>query len=124
MIKILIYEASHHKDPFTKRALAEYSKRLSRIASIRYKKLDNAPNGAIYFCSGGTPLTSPQLAKRFAAQLQVGNELHLVLDSPKSDVSETIQLVSLPLMGGTESVLLLEQVYRTFKINHGEPYHK
>lgn len=124
MIKILIYETAHPNDPFTKQALAEYSKRLSRIASIRYKKLANAPNGALYFCSEGTPLTSPQLAQRFAAQLQVSNELHLVLGPPKSENSETIQLVSLPLTGGTESVLLLEQVYRTFKINHGEPYHK
>lgn len=124
MIKILIYETAHPKDPFTKGALAEYSKRLSRIASIRYKKIAQAPTDAIYFCSEGTPLTSPQLAQRFAAQLQMGNELHLVLSPPKTENCETVQLVSLPLTHGTESVLLLEQVYRTFKINHGEPYHK
>ena len=124
MIKILIYETSHQKDSFSKKALAEYSKRLSRIASIRYKKVAQAPADAIYFCSEGTLLTSPQLAKRFAAQLQVGNELHLVLGPPKTETSETVQLVSFPLTERTESVLLLEQVYRTFKINHGEPYHK
>lgn len=124
MIKIIIYERPYKKNVFAKKALAEYSKRLSRIASIHYKKTKQAPPNAVYFWSEGTPLSSPQLAQRFSDQLFMGSELHLVLGPPPSKNTETVQLVTLSLGAGTESVLLLEQVYRTFKINHGEPYHK
>lgn len=124
MIRIMIYEPPHKKDTATAQAIAEYTKRLSRIATIRYKKLAAAPPNALFFDPSGAQLTSPDLAERFASELLHGNELHLALGQPDAPEKDSIQLLSLPLSPGTESVLLLEQIYRSFKINSGEPYHK
>ena len=124
MIKIFIYGLPLKKDSVSAQARAEYIKRLSRIAKVTFKRLPSVlPQGYISFCANGTEISSPDLAQLLSLKLKTGSELHLILDNP-TPCPEEIQLTSLPLSPETESVLLLEQIYRAFKILAGEPYHK
>lgn len=125
MIRINIYQHPFKRDPASKKAEAEYIKRLSRIAKINFKKLKEAPLEALYFHPDGSEVDSPGLAVLLDEQLQENNVLHLILGevSPGS-AKHAIQLLSLPLSPQTEAILLLEQIYRAFKILSGEPYHK
>lgn len=124
MINITIYGSAEKKDAFTRQAEAEYIKRLSRTARIRFAKAVNAPADAIGLDPSGQVLDSPGLADQFRQRLLTGNELHLILGRPADPSAPCFQLVSLPLSPGMESVLLIEQIYRAFKILAGEPYHK
>lgn len=125
MIKIWIYGPALPKDGFAEKARDEYLKRLSRTASVRFKPLTAAPQGALCFCPKGDTIDSPGLAALFLEQLHLGSELHLVLaPSCLKTAGRHLQLTSITLSPATESVLLLEQVYRAFKILSGEPYHK
>ncbi|MFB0959243.1 23S rRNA (pseudouridine(1915)-N(3))-methyltransferase RlmH [Clostridiaceae bacterium HFYG-1003] len=124
MIKIYLYETNSKKSELTRSAQAEYMKRLSRIAAVRFRKPEAAPPEAIYFHPAGKSIDSPGLAELFARQLQSASELHLVLGAPPAGSPPDVQLVSLPLSPDIESILILEQIYRAFKISSGEPYHK
>ncbi|MFZ2257034.1 MAG: 23S rRNA (pseudouridine(1915)-N(3))-methyltransferase RlmH [Clostridiaceae bacterium] len=125
MIKIFIYGPVLKKNSAAGKARAEYIKRLSRIATVTFKKLPaQLPEDCIVFFSGGDQISSPELAQRLSESLTHGSQLHLVLADDPTDHPQPIQLTSLPLSEETESVLLLEQIYRAFKIMAKEPYHK
>lgn len=125
MINIMIYQPDFKKSSASKKAETEYVKRLSRIASIRFKKLKDAPEGSIYFHPEGNEINSPGLANLIEGRLMERNVLHLVLAAPSAEGRYfEVQLLSLPLTAATEVILLLEQIYRAFKIMAGEPYHK
>lgn len=124
MIKIFIYERPRKKDPVAALARAEYIKRLSRTAVVTFKKLPAVlPEDCLCFSSDGAEIDSPGLAQLISAKLRDGSVLHLVLGEGSSP-GPKIQLTSLALSAETESVLLLEQIYRAFKILAHEPYHK
>lgn len=125
MIKIFIYGSAGEKDRLWTDARAEYLKRLSRTAQVTYKKLpDCLPTGSIGLLTTGEALSSPELARLIREKLQLGNALHFVTGDAARACDRKIQLTSLPLSPELESVLLLEQIYRAFKILSGEPYHK
>ncbi len=121
----MIYQPAVRKTPASKKAEAEYIKRLSRVAAIRFSKGKEPPADSIYFHPEGQETDSPGLASLLGGRLQENNVLHLVLMAPPAEgTHREIQLLSLPLSPETESILLLEQIYRAFKIMAGEPYHK
>lgn len=124
MITIYIYQAAPGKRAAWKKAEAEYLKRLSRVARIHFRNLDSLPREAIFFHPQGAALDSPALASLIGEHLQTDSALHLVLGARPLPGSPSVQLLSLPLSPATESVLLLEQLYRAFKIMAKEPYHK
>ena len=124
MINITIHTPTGKKDAFAREAEAEYAKRLSRTARIRHARLDLAPAQTLWFDPTGEVMDSPGLARVIQDQLLGGNELHLALGKPPQGDAPCIQLVSLPLPEPMLQVLLLEQIYRAFKILAGEPYHK
>ena len=124
MINITIYALTGNKDAFAREVEAEYAKRLSRTARIRHARLDRAPERTLWFDPTGEVLDSPGLARVIQEQLLTGNELHLALGKPPQADARCIRLVSLPLPEPISQVLLLEQIYRAFKILAGEPYHK
>lgn len=80
----------------------------------------------------GRPLSSPALAERIAelglhgtssvtfiigGSLGVGREV-------RSRVQEKVSFGAITLPHNLARVVLVEQIYRAFRINRGEPYHK
>lgn len=120
MIRLKIYQSQKKLSPLAAAALKEYGKRLSRQAKIDILSLKQAPGEALCFSPEGKPLTSPQLAEIIQAKLQVSATIHFKLAAGPDNYC----LTSLPLSADMSTVLLLEQIYRSFKILAGEPYHK
>lgn len=120
MITVYLYGETKLK-PWQKKALAEYSKRLSKTCKIIQKPLTKAPSEALFWTSQGKPLDSVALSKLISDQLQQSSSLHLAVDPTGQG---GYLLTSPALTQGTSLVLFIEQLYRGFKIAANESYHK
>jgi len=92
------------------------------------------PDGAhvIALEIGGVPLSSERFASRLAAlaldgrsnvAFAVGGSVGLSAEV-LARADERLSLGPMTLPHNLARVVLLEQIYRTFRINRGEPYHK
>ncbi|MGV8083218.1 MAG: 23S rRNA (pseudouridine(1915)-N(3))-methyltransferase RlmH [Coriobacteriia bacterium] len=81
---------------------------------------------------GGTPRSSEEFAARLAAlgldgdsdvTFVIGGSLGLASEV-SSRADETLSLGRMTLPHNLARIVLLEQLYRCFRINRGEPYHK
>ena len=126
---------------FYEETAREYEKRLSRICKIlkiRGRIPCHALTGkgsapvtssdlVILLSANGTYLSSEDMAERLKTIEYRGgfNRVIFSFESeffPEYDEIWTLTSVSLP--ADLQKVLLLEQIYRTQKIIHNEPYHK
>lgn len=80
----------------------------------------------------GTPTSSERLAERISA-LGVGGDSDIVFvvggsvgvdPSVRERANERMSFGPITLPHNLMQVVLLEQIYRAFRINRGEPYHK
>lgn len=127
-------------DKFTKEAVAEYSKRLSKYCKLSYKECKSETqlinelsdkSYVIHINSEGTMLSSEKLAEKFSELgLSGKSDLTFMLSSSalpaeimeKADLSLAISRMSIDF--GVLIVILYEQIYRAYRINSNEPYHK
>lgn len=148
MTKLDILCAGKIREKFYRDAIAEYEKRLSRyvklstievsdgpdMASEKDRMLPKIPENAylITLEINGEQLSSTELADKFS-DLGVSGESHImfVIGGPdglhpdilkRSDYRLSFSKMTFPhpLM----RVILLEQIYRAYRIINGEPYHK
>jgi len=138
------------KEDFWKAAIAEYSKRLSRFCKLEIKELsesksddkDEESRAIIEHIPKGSYVIALDVGgKRFSSEKMAENLKNLTVDGVshicyiiggsngfndevrrKSDLRLSFSDFTFPhqLM----RVILLEQIYRFFKINAGEQYHK
>ncbi len=108
-------------------AIAEYSKRLSRFC-----KLSLQYGSDIYTVPSCTPenISSTELAQ-IIERMRVGSvsdlKVMIYAEAPPVvfTVNEKTYLLSIAgLPFDVQVVIILEQIYRAFKIIHGETYHK
>ena len=147
LVKITLITVGKVKEKYLRDAIAEYSKRLGRYckhASDGLERQIKAKEGeriakhirddafVIALAIEGKQLTSEQLAAKINdlglhgtshIQLIIGGSLGLdpaILK--RADYLQSFYKMTFPhqLM----RVILLEQIYRAYKINAGEPYHK
>lgn len=93
-------------------------------------KLKN--NGSVIaLCIEGTELTSEQLAGQTERFLMNGSNLYFIIGGSLGLSDEVKKRADLKLSFGRMTlphqlmrVVLIEQIYRAFKINHNESYHK
>lgn len=118
-------------------ASKEYIKRLSRYCKLTIIKtkseeeaIKKTPTtshiiGVSHTCK---TISSETLAKTIAdLGISSISELTFVLTSDKDflkSCQQTIALSSMPLTTDLESVVLLEQIYRSYRIIHNQAYHK
>ena len=145
-MKITIITVGKIKEKYLRDAIAEYSKRLSRYCKLEIievadeKTVEHASEAVedkedayvITLEINGEQLTSEQLAAK-VEQLGIQGTSHLVFIIGgsiglgkevlgKSDYALSFSKMTFPhqLM----RVILLEQIYRSYRIINGEPYHK
>ena len=133
------------KEKYFSGAAEEYTKRLSRYGRFEIIELPDLPEPAnasdlarlkpndyvIAMCIDGPQFTSEAFAEKIAANDQRGTRLVFVIGgslglSPAvvKRADEKLSLSKMTFPHQLARVLLLEQIYRSCKINAGERYHK
>ena len=127
-MKITLVTVGKIKEKFYTDAIAEYAKRLSRYCKLEIK------DGAfvIALAINGNMLDSVELAERID-KLGIGGVSQLVfviggsLGLSEAVLSRADYKLSFSRMTFPHQlmrVILLEQIYRSYRIIHKEPYHK
>lgn len=147
MLKITIFAVGKLKESFWKDAVAEYLKRLDAYAKTSVREipdsnkekeavalLDALPEKApvILLDIKGKEVSSEALAQKIDRYALDGNS-HIAFIIGGSDgvtaevrarATERISFGPITLPHNLARVVLVEQIYRAFKIQRGEPYHK
>lgn len=134
------------KERFWKDAIAEYSKRLSGYAKMRIVEIPDrgiereaediiraaGSSYLILLAIDGTPRTSVDMSEHLEDLMKHGtSDIAFCIggsDGVTPEVferaDETLSFGAITLPHNLARVVLLEQIYRSFKIMRGEPYHK
>ncbi|MBR5782970.1 MAG: 23S rRNA (pseudouridine(1915)-N(3))-methyltransferase RlmH [Clostridia bacterium] len=157
MLKIHIITVGTLKEKYLREAVAEYSKRLGRFASLKVTELSEAylpqtpaaaevdkaldkeaeaiikqlsGNVRIALCVEGKHYSSEGFAALVEGATMQGS-MDLVIGSShglgekvKRACSHRLSFSEMTFPHQLMRVMLLEQLYRAFKINHNESYHK
>lgn len=141
-MKIFVGAIGKLKEPYFVAAAEEYEKRLRPYCSLTvHEAKDEAallhalPAGAhLYvFDERGEAITSAQLAELLATEAQHGGGAPLAFliggadghsDAVRRRAKKLIAFGRLTIAHRLVRILVLEQLYRAFKILRGEPYHR
>ena len=130
-MKITLITVGKIKEKYLKDAIAEYSKRLSRYCKLEIIEVKDDAY-VITLEINGKMLTSEELSEKIDT-LGVQGTSHIIFIIggsiglgnavlKRSDYALSFSKMTFPhqLM----RVILLEQIYRSYRIINGEPYHK
>lgn len=147
MLRITIFAVGKLKEQFWKDAVAEYLKRLGGYAKIEVRELpdSNAEKEAAALLSAlpergpiilmdirGKEISSEGLAQKIDTYaLNSDSHISFIIGGSdgatkevKQRATERISFGPITLPHNLARVVLLEQIYRAFKIIRHEPYHK
>ena len=147
-MNITLLCAGKLKEDYLRGAAAEYEKRLSRYCRLKIAEVDDGPDmsaeaarmlkrldPASYVITleiGGKQLSSEEFAGKINS-LGIGgvSNITFIIGGPegldKSVINKAREHLSFSKMTFTHQmmrVILLEQIYRSYRIINGEPYHK
>ena len=150
MIKIICI--GKIKENYLKEAILEYKKRISKYTNIEIIELDdynydvkktllceynniikvmNTSDYNILLDINGNELDSLSFAKKINDTLTINSNITFiiggsygVLDELRDKVNYRLSFSKMTFPHQLFRVLLLEQIYRAYKINHNEEYHK
>ena len=141
-MKITLAAIGRLKEPYLVAAEAEYTKRLRRYCTLAIAEHDDEaalvralPSGAhLYaFDERGAQLTSAEFAALLDAEAQHGAGAPVVFaiggadghsDALRKRATKLLAFGKLTIAHRLVRILVLEQLYRAFKISRGEPYHR
>ena len=141
-MKITIAAVGRLKEPYLIAACAEYEKRLRPYCTLAIAEAkDEAAllaalpaNAHVYaFDERGEMITSAQLAELVAAEQSHGGGAPVVFaiggadghgDALRKRATKLLAFGRMTIAHRLVRVLVLEQLYRAFKIVRGEPYHR
>ncbi|MBV8757041.1 MAG: 23S rRNA (pseudouridine(1915)-N(3))-methyltransferase RlmH [Deltaproteobacteria bacterium] len=141
-MKITVAAIGRLKEAYLVAAEAEYTKRLRPYCTLKVDEHDSEaallkslPTSAhLYaFDERGEPLTSQQFAELLAAEASHGGGAPIVFaiggadghsDELRKRAKKLIAFGRLTIAHRLVRILVLEQLYRGFKILKGEPYHR
>ena len=109
---------------------AEINMALEKEADMILKKIPNG-SGGVTLCVEGKGMSSPVLAQKIKSSADMGKGITFIIGSSYG-LSEKVKKSSEIRLSMSEMtfphqlfrVMLLEQIYRGFKINEGSAYHK
>lgn len=117
---------------FYKAAIKEYEKRLSRYCKLKTVILKNSEQleskvAEGLYCIGihpsGELISSEGLADKISTYATQGNS-SIALILGQEGQHETLALSKMEMEAGLSHTVLLEQIYRAYRILGNEPYHK
>ena len=125
-MKIKIYTDHKRKSAFARKASQEYCKRISRFAKVEFLPLSRyGQEPALLVSPTGRDLNSVELSGVISDFMMRTSDLSiLTADVPDLPDNVKIRLTTIELSADTGLILLLEQVFRAFKIMDHEAYHK
>ncbi len=141
-MKITLAAIGRLKESYLVAAEAEYAKRLRRYCTLAIAEhadeaalLRALPAGAhLYaFDERGVQLTSAEFAALLDAEAQHGAGAPVVFaiggadghtDALRKRATKLLAFGKMTIAHRLVRILVLEQLYRAFKIAHGEPYHR
>lgn len=147
MLRITVFAVGKLKEAFWKDAVAEYLKRLDAYAKVQVREIpDSTPakeaaallaalperGPVILLDIRGKETSSEALAEKIGRYALSGDS-HLSFVIGGSDgvtaevrkrATERVSFGPITLPHNLARVVLVEQIYRAFKIQRGEPYHK
>ncbi len=134
-IHLIVSEKEKRIPHYHRQATNEYAKRLSRYASVRIiyrssmKKSakESSSSKAFVFrvSSQGSYLSSEELAAMIKNLAGSGHaNIHFCIGAAPDREDKSISISPLTMSPSLETVIMLEQIYRAFRIIRGEPYHK
>ena len=147
-MNITVISVGKIKEKYFTAAIDEYSKRLSRFAKLNNasekemeqikekegnKILAKLPQNSfvVTLCIEGKEHSSEELAKKIADISMTSSHITFIIggslglsDTVKSKSALRLSFGKMTLPHQLMRVVLLEQIYRAFKINNNESYHK
>jgi 23S rRNA (pseudouridine1915-N3)-methyltransferase len=141
-MKILVLASGRLKEGYLRAAEAEYAKRLRLYCRLEVKELKDAaaleqaiPPGAHLYVldERGDSLTSQEFAGLLAGEQQHGGGAPVVFaiggadghsDAMRRRATRLVAFGRLTIAHRLVRILVLEQIYRAFRIIRGEPYHR
>ncbi|MMZ63023.1 Ribosomal RNA large subunit methyltransferase H [compost metagenome] len=134
-MKLTIYTISEKVEKFYLEAIKEYEKRLGRYCTIKWihlkrddqleKKLLGDSSYKILFTNTEELLSSEELAGKINDLGVSGNsDVSIIIGSEIAQYDEKLTLSKMEMDTGLKTTVLIEQLYRAFRIIHNHPYHK
>ena len=141
-MKITIAAVGRLKEPYLVAACAEYEKRLKPYCTLAVTEAKDeaavlaalpATAHVYAFDERGEMITSAQLAELIAAEQSHGGGAPIVFaiggadghgDGLRKRATKLLAFGRMTIAHRLVRVLVLEQLYRAFKIVRGEPYHR
>lgn len=134
-----IYIIDENKiDRFYTEAIKEYEKRLSKYCKIRFHHLKSREqllsklsknNHVILISTEGANISSEELAKKVNTYGVAGiSNITIILGDSlemfKDNFDESIMISPMDMEIGLQTTIILEQIYRAYRIINNQPYHK
>ncbi|MHB0883239.1 23S rRNA (pseudouridine(1915)-N(3))-methyltransferase RlmH [Paenibacillus sp. SEL1] len=133
-MKFTIYAVSEKTESFCLEAIKEYEKRLGRYCTIKliYLKRENQlekklidSSYKIIVTNTKQSLSSEELAAKISDLGVSGtSDISIIVGSETAPYDETLTLSQMDMDTGLKTTILVEQLYRAFRIIHNHPYHK
>ncbi|WP_018750378.1 23S rRNA (pseudouridine(1915)-N(3))-methyltransferase RlmH [Paenibacillus sanguinis] len=133
-MKLTVYIINEKIEKFYLEAIKEYEKRLSRYCTIKLiylkredqleKKLsDNSYK--ILIANTKQSLSSEELAEKINDLGVSGtSDISIIIGSENTPFDEKLTMSQMDMDTGLKTTILIEQLYRAFRIIHNHPYHK
>ena len=118
---------------FYEDAIKEYKKRLGKYCNLQITQINDSTNMAnllqgyyvIEVRAKGTSIDSVELSEKLQNLATVGHpKVAFLINMKATDSQESIRLTSIEISDELSLVAMLEQIYRSYRILNGEPYHK
>lgn len=141
-MKIVVAAVGRLKEPYLVAAEDEYKKRLRPFCTLTVHEAKDEPaliaalpaNARLYvFDERGDAITSAQFAELIAAEASHGGGAPVAFaiggpdghsDAVRERAKRLLSFGRLTIAHRLVRILVLEQIYRSFKILRGEPYHR
>lgn len=141
-MKIILAAVGRLKEPYLVAAAEEYVKRLRPMCTLVVQEVkDDAallaaipPNAHLYaFDERGEMVSSAQFAELIAAEQSHGGGAPVAFaiggadghsDAVRKRAKKLLAFGKMTIAHRLVRILVLEQIYRSFKILRGEPYHR